>query len=68
MGTAIEVSGGSGANTTVGVASFGGAAHYLGRVRDDLKARIDRALSELSAARSRRADVEGRMAELRRPL
>ena len=40
----------------------------MGRVRDDLKARIDRALSELSAARSRRADVEGRMAELRRPL
>ncbi len=40
----------------------------MGRVRDDLKARIDRALSEVSAARSRRADVEGRMAELRRPL
>jgi len=40
----------------------------MGRVRDDLKARIDRALAELTASRSRRADVEGRMAELRRPL
>jgi len=35
MGVAIEASGGSGANTTVGVASLGGTAHYLGRVRDD---------------------------------
>ena len=40
----------------------------MGRVRDDLKARIDRALAELTASRSRRADVESRMAELRRPL
>lgn len=40
----------------------------MARVRDDLKARIDRALAELTAARTRRADVEGRMAELRRPL
>lgn len=35
MGVAIEASGGSGANTTVGVASLGGTSHYLGRVRDD---------------------------------
>jgi len=35
MGVAIEASGGSGANTTVGVASIGGTSHYLGRVRDD---------------------------------
>jgi len=35
MGPAIEVSGGSAANTMVGVASFGGAAQYLSRVRDD---------------------------------
>ncbi|WP_439476746.1 hypothetical protein [Brevundimonas sp.] len=40
----------------------------MARVRDDLKARLDRALAELTASRSRRADVEGRMAELRRPL
>jgi len=36
--------------------------------RDDLLARIDRALAELTASRSRRADVENRMAELGRPL
>ena len=35
MGPAVEVSGGSAANTIVGVASFGGRAHYIGRVRDD---------------------------------
>lgn len=40
----------------------------MGRVRDDLRARIDRALAELTASRGRRADVEARMAELRRPL
>ena len=40
----------------------------MARVRDDLKARIDRALAELTASRSRRADVEGRLAELRGPL
>jgi sugar/nucleoside kinase (ribokinase family) len=35
MGPGIEVSGGSAANTMVGVASFGGRAHYVGKVRDD---------------------------------
>jgi sugar/nucleoside kinase (ribokinase family) len=35
MGPAVEVSGGSAANTMVGVASFGGRAHYFGKVRDD---------------------------------
>jgi len=35
MGPATEVSGGSAANTIAGIASFGGAAHYIGRVRDD---------------------------------
>jgi sugar/nucleoside kinase (ribokinase family) len=35
MGPAIEVSGGSAANTIVGVAAFGGAARYVGKVRDD---------------------------------
>jgi hypothetical protein len=38
------------------------------RLRDDLLARIDRALSGITAARTRRADVEGRLADLRRPL
>jgi sugar/nucleoside kinase (ribokinase family) len=35
MGPAVEISGGSAANTIVGVASFGGRAHYVGKVRDD---------------------------------
>ena len=35
MGPAIEVSGGSAANTAAGVASFGGAAAFIGKVRDD---------------------------------
>jgi sugar/nucleoside kinase (ribokinase family) len=35
MGPAVEISGGSAANTIVGVASFGGRAHYVGKVHDD---------------------------------
>jgi sugar/nucleoside kinase (ribokinase family) len=35
MGPAVEVSGGSAANTVAGVASFGGAAAFVGKVRDD---------------------------------
>jgi sugar/nucleoside kinase (ribokinase family) len=36
MGPAVEISGGSGANTMVGVASFGGKAAFIGKVaRDD---------------------------------
>jgi len=35
MGPGIEMSGGSAANTIVGVASFGGRAHYVGKVRND---------------------------------
>ncbi len=35
MGTRTEASGGSAANTLSGVASFGGRAAYIGRVRDD---------------------------------
>jgi sugar/nucleoside kinase (ribokinase family) len=35
MGPAVEVSGGSAANTTVGVVSFGGRAAFIGRVADD---------------------------------
>ena len=35
MGQAIEVCGGSAANTMVGVARLGGAAGYVGKVRDD---------------------------------
>src|SRR3984885_5679683 len=35
MGPAIEISGGSAANTIVGVASFGGKAAFVGTVKDD---------------------------------
>ena len=35
MGPAIETSGGSAANTAVGVASLGGTAGFVGKVRDD---------------------------------
>lgn len=35
MGPGTEVSGGSAANTVAGVASFGGAAAFVGKVRDD---------------------------------
>jgi sugar/nucleoside kinase (ribokinase family) len=36
MGPAIEASGGSGANTIAGVASFGGRAAFVGKVKDDV--------------------------------
>jgi sugar/nucleoside kinase (ribokinase family) len=36
MGPAIEVSGGSAANTMVGVAGFGARAAFVGRIRDDV--------------------------------
>ena len=32
---AVETSGGSGANTIAGIASFGGQAAYIGKVADD---------------------------------
>ena len=35
MGPAVEISGGSAANTAVGVASLGGRAGFIGKVRDD---------------------------------
>ncbi len=35
LGSAIEMSGGSAANTVCGVASFGGSAAYIGKVSDD---------------------------------
>ena len=35
MGPAVEVSGGSAANTAVGVARLGGSAAFVGKVRDD---------------------------------
>lgn len=35
MGPGVEASGGAAANTTAGVASLGGAAGFIGKVRDD---------------------------------
>jgi sugar/nucleoside kinase (ribokinase family) len=35
MGPAVEMSGGSAANTIVGIASFGARAAYVGKVKDD---------------------------------
>ncbi|MDQ1438373.1 MAG: hypothetical protein QOK43_2002, partial [Acidimicrobiaceae bacterium] len=35
MGPAVEVSGGAAANTIAGAASFGAAAAFVGKVRDD---------------------------------
>jgi sugar/nucleoside kinase (ribokinase family) len=35
MGPAVEISGGSAANTVVGIASLGGRATFVGKVRDD---------------------------------
>jgi len=35
MGPGVEISGGSAANTIVGVASFGARGHYIGKVRAD---------------------------------
>jgi sugar/nucleoside kinase (ribokinase family) len=40
MGPGVESSGGSAANTTVGVASFGGRAAFIGKVADDDLGRI----------------------------
>ena len=40
MGPAVEISGGSAANTVVGVASFGGRAAFIGKVADDEFGRI----------------------------
>lgn len=42
MGPAVEVSGGSAANTIAGVASFGGKAAFVGRVRNDQLGQIFR--------------------------
>ncbi|MDP3369238.1 MAG: hypothetical protein Q8M32_05250 [Brevundimonas sp.] len=40
----------------------------MARVRDELMARIDRALAGVTASRARHVEIEGRMTEVRRPL
>jgi sugar/nucleoside kinase (ribokinase family) len=60
MGPAMEVSGGSAANTIVGVASFGGRAHYVGKVRDDQLGEVfSHDLRSIGVGYSTPAAVEG---------
>src|SRR5258708_6685020 len=40
MGPAIEISGGSAANTIVGVASLGARAAFVGKVKDDVLGKV----------------------------
>ena len=40
MGPAVEISGGSAANTIVGVASLGARAAFVGKVKDDQLGRV----------------------------
>jgi sugar/nucleoside kinase (ribokinase family) len=42
MGPGLEMSGGSAGNTIAGIASLGGKAAYIGKVRDDLLGRVFR--------------------------
>jgi len=42
MGPGVEVSGGSAGNTIAGIASLGGRAGYIGKVRDDLLGKVFR--------------------------
>jgi sugar/nucleoside kinase (ribokinase family) len=42
MGPAMQLSGGSAGNTIAGIASFGGQAGYIGKVKDDLLGRVFR--------------------------
>ena len=62
MGAAVEASGGSAANTIAGVASFGGKAAFIGRVRDDeFGAELDAVaaqyvLAKMAVAHARQAE------------
>jgi sugar/nucleoside kinase (ribokinase family) len=57
MGQCVEISGGSCANTMVGIASLGGRAAYIGKVRND-------ALGDAFTADIRRAGVRFNVAPL----
>lgn len=61
MKNAVEASGGSAANTMVGVASFGGAAAFVGKVNDDR-------LGQVFADDIRRAGVAFECAPLTGPV
>src|SRR6202034_1343387 len=42
MGSGLEMSGGSAGNTIAGIASLGGRAGYIGKIRDDLLGKVFR--------------------------
>ncbi len=42
IGPAVEISGGSAANTVVGLAELGGSAAFIGKVKDDILGRVFR--------------------------
>ncbi len=42
MGPSTQISGGSGANTAAGIASFGGKVAFIGKVKDDLLGKVFR--------------------------
>ena len=50
LGTAVQMSGGSAANTMTGIASFGGRAAYVGKVADDDLGQVPHALVQTDAA------------------
>jgi sugar/nucleoside kinase (ribokinase family) len=52
MGPGLEMSGGSAGNTIAGIASLGGKAGYIGKVRDDLLGKVFR--HDITSARRRR--------------
>lgn len=60
MGPGIEISGGSAANTIVGVASFGGRAQYVGKVKADVLGDVfNHDLRSTGVAFDTRAALEG---------
>ena len=65
MGPATEVSGGSAANTIAGIASLGGRAHYIGRVRDD---QLGGVFAPRHPVDRRRLHERARPATARRPV
>ena len=60
MGPAIEISGGSAANTMVGVTSFGGKAAFIGKVAGDEFGRIFRHDIEAAGVKFETRAVHGR--------
>ncbi len=66
MGPATEISGGSAANTAVGLAALGGNGAYIGRVRDDQLGQIFRHDIRSGGVRFRHGRCNRRSAD--RPL